>query len=152
VYVAFFQKTAFDQGLPMRGAVDWGNFFVSEYRFAGKPIIDAYRMSGRLEFSGCVFCKNAAEEFERLKKVTDKEKFETIDMVVFSYPAFLSDGEERLWLIDLLFSDYAGKGKDISDVREYIVDRFYAHNKDIVRRVIPKIENTEMVLRYCLKR
>ena len=38
------------------------------------------------------------------------------------------------------------------DLRQYVAEKFYAHNKDIPREALPKLENTEMTLRYFLSK
>jgi hypothetical protein len=38
------------------------------------------------------------------------------------------------------------------DLRQYVAEKFYAHNKDIPREALPKLENTEMTLRHFLSK
>jgi len=77
--------------------------------------------------------------------------------LIFQYLAPLSDNkDERLYLVDWFFDEDADedKGEDKykdkrnQDIRQFIVTAFHAHNKDILRKVLPVIENTEIIIRY----
>ncbi|MEO6785131.1 MAG: hypothetical protein ABI318_03270 [Chthoniobacteraceae bacterium] len=41
-------------GLPIRGAVSFGEFFVKDHCFAGKPIAECHNCSSKTEWAGCV--------------------------------------------------------------------------------------------------
>jgi hypothetical protein len=60
---AVLLRQMFDVGLPLRGGVSFGEFFIQDTYFAGQPIIDAYRHSESLDLSGCVL----APSVERLR-------------------------------------------------------------------------------------
>jgi hypothetical protein len=61
LYVAFLHRKTFDEGLPIREAIDVGEFSINNAGnlFTGKPIIEAYRLSGKIDFSGCALTPNA---------------------------------------------------------------------------------------------
>jgi hypothetical protein len=75
-YVSRFLRSAFDAGLPLRGAIDYGEFYIKENCFAGKPIINSYRLSQELQISGCAMTECLEKQFnahleneEALKKI-----------------------------------------------------------------------------------
>jgi hypothetical protein len=47
------QRKMFEFGLPLRGAIAFGDFIVRGYVFAGKPIIDAYKLGHGLQLAAC---------------------------------------------------------------------------------------------------
>lgn len=147
IYTAAFMKRAFDVGLPMRGAIDTGQYFIQDHKFAGKPIIDSYRLAGNLQFSGCALANNAMNCIDELLDMADAKEKELIRNWVFRYMAPLTGREERLYLLDWLVGRH-----NIRDVRQAISTAFRTHNKDVSRDVYPKIENTEMVIRHMLAR
>ncbi len=48
------QTELFNAGLPARGAIDYGKFFVQENCFAGRCIVKAYKLSSTIEMAACV--------------------------------------------------------------------------------------------------
>lgn len=148
-YVSLLLRSAFDAGLPLRGAIDYGKFYIKENCFAGKPIINSYRLSQKLQLSGCAMTKEL-QEF-----LTDIESAEALKQVEFPFvlPYLVPLKEnipEKLRLINWLcpLPDW----KITCDLRQYVAEKFYAHNKDIPREALPKLENTEMTLRYFLSK
>ena len=61
-YVFQLLKSAFDAGLPLRGAISYGEYYYNENTFAGLPIVSSYGLSERLNLSGCIFTEEAAKE------------------------------------------------------------------------------------------
>lgn len=57
-YSSQLMRQAFDEGLPLRGAIDHGEFFLSGNCFAGKPIINCYRIGNQMDVAGCVITEN----------------------------------------------------------------------------------------------
>ncbi len=51
-------RQAFDKGLPLRGAIDYGEFFFSGNCFAEKPIINCYRIGSQMDVVGCVITED----------------------------------------------------------------------------------------------
>ena len=138
-------RESFDNGFPMRGAVDVGEYYVEDRSFAGKPFVNSYRLAYQIEFSGCVLTDNAAKEIEKIKQS------ETLfGSLFFRYLVPLKNNRtERRLVLNWLrpFSDW---GEHPNNLREYVIGSFHAHNKDISPEVIQKIDNTEMLL-HCLK-
>lgn len=147
IYAATFMKRAFEVGLPMRGAIDTGQYFIQDYKLAGKPIIYSYRLAEDLQFSGCALAEKATECIDNLVAIADAKEKELIRRWVFRYLAPLKGREERLYLLDWLVGRH-----NIRDVRQATSTAFRAHNKDVSRAEYPKIENTEMTIRHMLAR
>jgi hypothetical protein len=144
--VSLFLRKAFNKGLPLRGVIDTGEYFIHNYIFAGKPIIESYRLSGRLQFSGCALTPNAMKAINELLEDDNPIANEILNLLIFQYLAPLSDKDEKLYLINW-FENLNNK-----DIRQVIVTAFHAHNKDVPRKVLPVIENTEMIVRHSIEK
>jgi len=57
-------RLAFERGLPLRGAISFGEFFVHERAFLGMPIIDAYEAERTQQWSGVALTLSAQREYE----------------------------------------------------------------------------------------
>lgn len=62
---SWFMRRMFEGGLPLRGAVSSGEYFIKEHCFVGKPITDCHDLAGKTEWAGCVIAPNAAAELEK---------------------------------------------------------------------------------------
>jgi hypothetical protein len=147
-YVAKLMRLAFDNGLPLRGAVDLGEFFLSSQCFAGKPIIDCYRLASRLQLVGCAITPKCAAH---IKEFAEKPS-RTGTSAVFMFPCLvmLKGGTtEKYMMLDwyLPFNNWAPIEPD---VRSSIIKSFHAHNKDISPEAMQKIDNTEIIIRKSL--
>lgn len=56
------------------------------------------------------------------------------------------NGEKRMFVIDWCYNI---TNEQKADIRQYIVNQFKAHNKDISEKVMRKLNNTEIMIR-CL--
>jgi len=63
LYVRQLCYNMFRSGLPVRGAVDCGTFYLDGTCFAGKPIINCYRLAAQLNLSGVVLTETARGDF-----------------------------------------------------------------------------------------
>ena len=66
LYLNIFQKYMFDKGLPVRGVVNVGNYFIKENCFAGKTIIDAIKFSNRIKMAACALHEAASYELKNI--------------------------------------------------------------------------------------
>jgi len=135
---------SFDEGFPLRGCISYGPYFYEDLCFAGKPIVDAYELAQKMEFCGCGFTEEAEKFFNGLYWDTDSSFKDMYRLFLFDYLAPLKDSEERILLINWLFF----KKEKPQDIRQYLVKAFHAHKKEVPRVVLPKIENTEIILRH----
>jgi hypothetical protein len=60
-------RKLFNDGLPIRGGVCYGNYFVEENCFAGRSIIAAYRLSNSLNLAGITLDHSSMEELNIIK-------------------------------------------------------------------------------------
>lgn len=139
IYCTTFLDKTFNNGLPVRGAIDYGEYYIKKNCFAGKPIIEGYELSNRLEFSGCVLCKRAEEE---IKPFVDSN---LINSFVVKYLSPLkNNSEESLFLLN-----WVNHGSEKSfDLRQSLFNAFHAHNKVIPDSALNKLNNTEKIIRY----
>ncbi|MHA1984463.1 MAG: hypothetical protein ACW967_08925 [Candidatus Hodarchaeales archaeon] len=146
---SFLQRQMFDKGLPLRGAISYGDFYIQGSYFAGQPIIDAYQNSESLELSGCILTKSAEYLYNQMKQYAKENDFEEsvnsfLDQICVSYLVpkkrdKLEKGIMVNWLnLPMKFFDNLP-----SDIRNYIFSSFVAYNKDATPIVYPKINNTE---------
>ncbi len=63
---AYLCRKMFEFGLPVRGGIDFGDFYQEGGSFAGTPFVEAEELSGSLELSACVFTNQACIELDRL--------------------------------------------------------------------------------------
>ena len=150
---AVLLRQMFDVGLPLRGAVSFGEFFIQDAYFAGQPIIDAYQHSESLDLSGCVLAPSLERMYGQMKQHAANAGFEAsmlgmLDQLCVSY--LVPKKRERVetglmvnW-VNLPMRFFDGLP---SDLREYVYSSFVAHNKDVAPAVRPKIENTEAFVR-----
>ena len=135
-------------GLPTRGAISIGTFYWNRANMlAGKPMIDAYRTSEALSFSGLVFGRNSTAEIHR----RCHEMFEshyTHDTSFMRYDVDLpvktgsGDGLEKLDLVMPELFDVKAVGFD-----SYVADQFATYGRDLGRpRTRAIIANTLSIL------
>lgn len=150
IYTAYFLRTAFDSGLPLRGAIDSGEYVIARSDmgscFAGQPIIEAYRLSTKLQFSGCVLTNHFYSQLKTDLKQDEALRKENLKLFLSYLVPLKKNEEERMGVINWLcpFGDWTIP----DDLRQYVIRAFHRHSKDVPRNVIPKIENTEIMLRY----
>jgi hypothetical protein len=152
MWACIFERYMFEQGLPVRGAIAFGDFIFVQHVFAGKPIIDAYNLGQSLNLAACAIHETAKDEFQRLHTLSPGTGFLTSPHLV-PYLTPVKKVEEEL---NLLCLNWAWpprlKGylslKEIVDLRQYVHEKFCAHNKQMRLDVIPKAENTERYFRF----
>ena len=154
---AFLSRQMFDVGLPLRGAISFGEFFIQDTYFSGPPIIDAYRHSESLELSGCVLAPSVERMYGQMKRHAVDAGYEAsmrgmLDQLCVSYliPRKRDRVETGLMVnwVNLPMRFFEGLP---SDLREYVYSSFVAHNKDVVPAVQPKIDNTEAFVRKIVR-
>jgi hypothetical protein len=154
---AVLLRQMFDVGLPLRGGVSFGEFFIQDTYFAGRPIIDAYRHAERLELSGCVLAQSVRDLYDQMKQQAVDEDYEEsvramLDQLCVSYliPKKGDRVETGLMVnwVNLPMRSFDGLP---SDLREYVYSSFVAHNKDVAPAVQPKIDNTEAFVRKIVR-
>jgi hypothetical protein len=154
-YVFELLKSAFDAGLPLRGAISYGEYYCNKNTFAGLPIVSSYGLSERLNLSGCIFTEEAAKEvIGTLESIMSRiGKAQNFHKLLFSYLAPLKDVDQKSILLNWYqpFENWDTPESNVHlhvDVRQYVIEKFHAHGKNVSRREVEKLENTERIIRY----
>ena len=121
-------------------------FFMDSNCFAGKPIIDCYRLSNRMEFSGCVLTLSCEKVLRDVLGLGSEAIKDYVDGFVLPYLVPLKDDEVRLRVV------VWARKEQVGDVRGYVTRAFQSHNKDVSRKVHAKLDNTEIMIRCFLER
>jgi hypothetical protein len=144
-YISIFQREAFIHGLPMRGCLDFGEYYYNNNIFAGKTIVNSYNYGSNLEFSGVVITEDA---YKQIELISLNEEFykKFISYCIFKYLVPLKNKKDKLayiigWYEECDFPEN-------QDIRQFIYDAFYAYNKNIDTATVVKINNTEKILRF----
>jgi hypothetical protein len=154
VVAAFMlERIMFEEGLPLRGAIAFGDFISKGCVFAGKPIIDAYELGDSLDMSACAIHSTAETEFQRLVVLVPALKgFLNEGTLLVRHPVSIKKAETGLPLLFLNFAWSTPTGykplKYRHDLRQYVHEQFLAHNKQIASEAISKVENTDRFFRF----
>jgi len=150
------QRHSFDEGLPLRGAISTGYYFLKDNCFVGRPVIDSYDLCQKQDWAGGALTKSAEIEFTYLLENTQaKNAAYNIDKFLSYYPVPMKEGGEvrmlclrwggarSLLSIPRLFSYKGAEGLD-----EYVIGSFQAHLKGLPSSVRTKIDNTKKFLDF----
>ena len=147
----------FDKGLPIRGAITFGKYLIINHCFAGRAILDAYRVGQSLDLSAITFHQNALAEIK--KQMLDKDELLLNNYTVKYLTPLRQKVEEQQLLTplrqkveeqQLLLPSLFGLRKiNNSDVRQLIANSFQQHNKCITSKAVSKLDNTEHFFRFC---
>lgn len=148
-YLLFFVRISLEEGFPMRGYVDYGQFYYNndgnKNIIAGKTIVNCYQGANNLNFSGLILSEcmyKYYEEFksnEVIKKIFDQK-------AIHKYLVDTKNGECSKYVGNFLFSD--NNAMIEADLVQYIFKNFHKHNKEINNEVMEKIKNTEKIMRH----
>ena len=153
VIASILERLMFEEGLPIRGAIAFGDFIVVENVFAGKPIVQAYTLGESLDLAACAIHPTAESEFETLLTIAPDESMLNADgMPLVRYPVPTKTGKTDLELLclNLAWPTLTGYKplKDRTDPRRYVQEQFSAYHKQVGQNEISKVENTEKFLRF----
>jgi len=133
-----------ENGLPLKGAIGYGEYFRKRNCLAGKPIVDAIRLADSLEIAGCAFIPNAWSEVEEALTKGNGQIAEFIRSISFRYEAPLKSGKsESLMMVAFTLPDGCE-----GNVREKVRKAFTAHKKEIAEEVKTKFENTVRMMEF----
>lgn len=172
---ALLLRLAFEKGLPLRGAISYGEYVVSDRYFLGLPIIEAYKMEKMCKWSGAILCDSAVQMMNTQPSsqiinyrgienfCLDSQPF-TRELIV-KYPLSIKIGEK-----EEIREFYSLRWDDLLIIRQYlqstiprlnsfqdpmhiinrVQDQFSFHNKEVNdEKVKQKMENTIQFLLYC---
>jgi hypothetical protein len=140
------QIKLFNSGLPVRGAIDYGKFYIKQQCFAGRTIVKAYEICNQLELAACVLSNDAAKEHERYSEIVKRLNIKPQDAFVTDYLVPLKEQDKLMPTVTA--ETYYSR----TDIRNQVLRAFWANNKDIPRSVQAKINNTEQWLQFLSKR
>lgn len=150
------QRTAFDEGLPLRGAISTGYYFLKGGCFVGKPVIDAYDLCQEQDWAGGVLTENTGKEFRHIfEKTQSKKAAYNVDKFLSPYPVPMKNGRN----VNLLCLRWGGARslvsvpplidyKGIEGLEEYVTSKFEAHSKGLPENVLSKLDNTKCFLHF----
>lgn len=145
VACVFISQQMFERGMPVRGAITYGDFLISGHSFAGEPIVEAYEESQKLDLAATVVADSA---YKRVNALAPKAELLTqvMDTIIVPYltPTKLGDVTANLLLPALPKMAIA-----TNDLRQYVLEAFWKHKKDIDSSGMTKAQNTETFLRFC---
>ncbi len=152
----FLQRLMFDKGLPLRGAISYGDFFIEENYFAGKPIIESYQASESLELSGCIMARSSERLYHEFYNYAAENNYASylllLHQLVVPYLVPLKKGKmEKAQLLNWINLPLTPFKNLPTDIREYVFSAFVDYNRDAAPIVYPKINNTEAFIRKVLK-
>lgn len=139
---AILYRHLFDFGMPVRGSIETGTFYVAQTCFAGSPFVQAYERVSQLECAVCVVAPDAIAYY-------DGETNEGIAKVLATYHVPLKGGSYAPYSV--LQPHYRPKNVDAwrtADLRQVVMQSFWAHGKQMTDSAVIKADNTERLLRY----
>ncbi|SOD22588.1 hypothetical protein [Nitrosomonas ureae] len=145
------------QGLPVRGVIHEGEFFLKDSCLAGSGIVEAYQLCEELNFSGLVCTQSLSntllERFKLHKPIINNDGA----ALLFTYPTPLKNGSEiKLVLVNWMEVILAVKEDSHyfdecrKDIEYYVLKSFWAHLKDCPNLVDLKVHNTVKLIRKML--
>lgn len=136
------QERLFNAGLPVRGAIDYGKFFIQESCFAGRSIVNAYKLSSAIEMAACVLSDKVLKEFDRSEEAEKKVARPPVlkDLLV-PYLVPTKQGETPMHVLNARLASNP-------DIHKKVMHAFWGYRKEIAQNVRPKIANTEQWLEF----
>ena len=167
---AVLSRLAFENGVPLRGAISFGEYVVNDRYFLGKPIHEACVAEKKCNWSGVILCDSAIKKMQQQPPI-QRVNWRGMENVPIENNPFRQE---------LIVNDYrhptgkisqypALRWDDILKVRQYVPElkklngtednafihsrvknAFSQHNKDINNeKTERKIENTFKFLVHC---
>jgi hypothetical protein len=165
----YLLRLAFERGIPLRGAVSYGDYYIQEDRgcFIGYPVIEAHNIESKQNWSGATICKSAWDKLYSLHNESTRMEGEWRG---FDLRGFFSPLNNPLWVkypipyessningIALCWHDVILdfmclnkiSGISTNDFGQYVREKFEAHGKTVDNnddKTKKKIENTAAFL------
>jgi hypothetical protein len=140
----YIQNRMFLAGLPLRGVINYGKFFIKDNFFAGKCIIESYKLCQKLELSACVLTERASNEVDKSSLIMKHFKQNFRNVFFYNYQIPIKHGTIQL---DTLTA-HTWTANPPKDFHSMVMDSFGNHNKDIPQAANIKITNTEQWLSF----
>jgi hypothetical protein len=131
----------FENGLPIRGAISYGEYYLEKNCFAGKGIIEAYKRANSLNLSAIVLSDSLLDKAKTDSALDFKD---ILNVFLKEYLIPLKDQkQEKGFLVIPPTVDIV----DSKDPRQLVLDCFWQHRKDITKDAMAKVDNTETFFR-----
>jgi hypothetical protein len=140
------QRLMFDQGLPLRGAISYGEYYIEKGCFAGKPVVDAHGVSSKLDLVGCGLTLQAEKELP----AGDFGGIDALGGLLETYTTPLKGCKApNMKLLNWAFPGGTLLKPFGDDIRGRVVESFSRYGKPIPIEVYDKVTNTEAFLKGC---
>jgi hypothetical protein len=133
------QTYFFQAGLPIRGAIDYGKFFIKDTCFAGRTIINAYQLCSQIEIAACVLTDDASKKLRQIKM--DDHLFA---LYIVEYLIPTKSGEKHMLTVR------ANTYKNPADIHNEVMRAFWGNRKDISISARQKAQKTEQWLEFLM--
>jgi hypothetical protein len=133
----------FSEGLPMRGGVIEGEFFIKEGCVAGRAIVDAYKLCELLDFAGLVYSPTLVPQ---PPSPLDLKTFEN-HFIPYLSPLNNSKEQKLTHFNWVHCFDKTAKSDFLSDIEQFVHRAFWAHRKDCSLSADIKLRNTVKLCR-----
>ena len=150
---SWFIRWMFERGLPLRGAVSYGEYFIKDRCFVGKPITDCHDMAAKTEWAGCTIVPSAATELQKFEPEW-KTILETV-CVLYRVPFKKERPPRRKNVQSLVLKwrhyDVLRSSGPMPDIGETVQRAFRDHGKKVCETdesVVRKIRNTVKYLEF----
>lgn len=144
--LAVLYRNLFRNGLPIRGGVFYGKYFVEEHCFAGRSIIGAYELANSLNLAGIALDVRAVKEAVETLEIT-KHYPKVTAKLLLEYLVPLKNQEPRsMHVLSPIFP--LTPPLHLSDIRQGVAECFWKHKKDLRPEVVEKMDNTEFLFRF----
>jgi hypothetical protein len=156
---AGLMKVTFNEGLPMRGAISEGRFFVKGHCFVGMPIVECHEEASRAEWAGCSLTRTAQLRLRKLWRSREGATWRTImEQVCVPYRVPIkklraeagSIARSGRRLAVKWFHEDLWHGDDCYNlgIQDAVLKSFMAHGKRVSSEVQPKLRGTIEFLRH----
>jgi len=143
-FLSYFILYCFEKGIPVRACLDYGEVYFVDNIFAGKVIVNGYKKSSDMEFSGLVYTEEAAKKcIEFVNEIQSSS-----ELVQYTVP--FKSCQNKCWLLN--WWQLTSVNLNQEDVFQFLFKSFNMHNKDADESVMKKINNTEKTIRYFFMR
>ena len=150
---AVLMRQLFIKGLPLRGAIHFGEYYVNKHCFVGSPIVSAHRDASKQTWSGCTVDETIRKHYRRVLRLTGADK-PTARQILVDYPVpTRRKGNEIRSAVNwvrLPGSQLVTKIK--AEPLDFVRDSFLAHGKTLTKEVEHKLENTAAFVNYVSSR
>lgn len=140
----------FEFGLPLRGAINSGKFRVQGSCFTGMPIVEAYQLTQQLDIALSVITPAAYQTFVSYPDTLGfKNSYQMFGSAYPEYPLPCKKCDTRTMHVLNFLAVRTFRSLPVNpDLRQYVLDSFWRHNKEITGSGYRMAMHTETFFRY----